>query len=327
MSEGATNSANTNAATGQGGESAAATAAANVSTGEAAAAESTEAAATETAESETEKKAEAPVAVEGEETKKEKKERVHHEYMRKHHPDHDYADSDATDKLILDRFTSLDSYQEKMKTANDSLVKIFRSDPVVRKVLTDMTKGAGLGEALSRHMDLSTLVKAEGDPDFPKWDAAKKDRLKKLADQDERNKVVDTNREQSIKDMGEFFKANDISDEAATEFAGKIDAILQDVFDGKITKEFLGMMQKGIGFDKAVQDAAATGEIKAKNEKIETMKVDAKKEGDGLPELTSKNIDSKDEKQPELDPFAKSLKQNLERNKNMEEILGPGNTE
>ena len=88
------------------------------------------------------------------------------------------------------------------------------------------------------------------------------------------------------------------------------------------------MMLKGRTFDTAVGDAAAQAEIKTKNEKIETMKIENEKvPGDGMPDITSKNTEVKETKKPELDAFSKSLNDKLERQKNIEDVMAPGNTE
>lgn len=317
MSEGAT--ATAAAATSNPGGEAAASEAASVKS-----AETTDGA---TAEA-TDKAGETEKAVEAKDIKTERKLIA---YLKNHNKDHDFgdgSDNDAIDGMAVDRFTKLDKYQSDMQTANDSLVKIFRSDPTLTKVIKNMISGASFQEALARNMDLDTLKKVEGDPDHDKWAKAKEDRLTDLKSRDEHNETIDANRQQSMKDMGEFFTENKISDEEAGKFAESIDRVLQDVFDGKISKEFLSMMRKAMEFDTAVGNAAAQGEIKAKNEKIETMKVDAEKEkGDGVPVLDSKNTEKESDKAPVLGPVEKSLKQHLERGKNLEVLLGPGNTD
>ena len=73
-------------------------------------------------------------------------------------------------------------------------------------------------------------------------------------------------------------------EEQATEFLGKVDEALNDIYTGKITKNFLASMFRALNYDKDIANASEMAEIKGRNANIEANILN-KPLSDGLPKV------------------------------------------
>lgn len=224
----------------------------------------------------------------------------HYERLHKSYPEAQFKSDDEVDEHLTRHLDTLEDYQQKNKDANKNLVEIFNSDPTLVGVLRDMTEGASFAEALARNVDLESLKVPEGDPDYPKWKENLEQRKKKQQEHDEFRAKYSENLDMSQKEVDEFAKENNLSEDDARAFLTTVDELLGEIFEGKITKKFLTMMRKAINYQGDIETAATAAKIAGKNEGIEqkVAKEKTKKEGDGLPGVTASNKAIEGEKKP-----------------------------
>lgn len=173
---------------------------------------------------------------------------------------------------------------DRMTEANKRLIAIFDSNPEIPKLLSLLDKGATLAQALPHVIDMSDMTPAEGDPDFDSWTEAQKEREKKKTEREKYLGELDNNLQMSQQEIDAFTKENNLSEEESKTLLTTLDDMMEQVYNGKISKQLLSMLRKASTFDSEVETAKKQGEIKARNEKIEAIKSKDNK-GDGLPNI------------------------------------------
>jgi hypothetical protein len=200
----------------------------------------------------------------------------------------DDSDKEGFKKLV-EEFTNAKSYREKNVAANKAILDAFEAEPITVEILKDILKGYDIKQALTKYFNKEELAAAydvgEEKTDI-ELELAKKERIKAKKEHDDFMASLEQNRTESAKQQKDFFDEVQMPKEKRVEFLGKIDQYLNDVYHGKISKEFYYMMMKAFDYEKSVDDARKQGEIKARNEKIELEK--EKKQGDGLPSIQNK---------------------------------------
>lgn len=205
--------------------------------------------------------------------------------------------------VALDEYLNeLEDYKERGSLANQKLIAAFESDPSVGEILKDYVNGASFRSAIARHLSPEDLIPQEGDADYDQWAKNKKEReelfQKRKRQEEERGKNI----EESRKVINEFAQKNKLDDKAINEFLEKVDNIINSVYEGRITHEFLDFMNKALNFEKEMAKAIEEERIKLNNQKILVQKEGQVKTGDGLPNL--KKIITPDDgivkKQPHL---------------------------
>ncbi len=246
--------------------------------------------------------------IKDEEVKEEVEEKIESlaDRLRKEFPDKEITDEDVQ-KIALEHINTLEDYRTNNREANKKIISVLESEPAIGEMIKDISKGAGFREALSRNVDVENIKPAEGDPDYEAWSTNLTERQKRMQEQDDIRKSLSENRNGSVEAMKEFAKENDLSDDEASEFLTTLDDVLANVYKGKVTKEFLGMMKKALNSKKDIAKAKEAGEIKGRNEQIETKKQEAKPAGDGLPILSSSQTKEKEIPKTKPDPFNDSI--------------------
>jgi hypothetical protein len=204
--------------------------------------------------------------------------------IKKANGDKDFADDEAFYEKASAELDNLEKYRNNNMEANKALMEIFDAEPEVAEVLKDMVKGASFREAIARHFAPDELMPGEGDPDEEGWKRNAESRSKKLAENEETNKKRAENDDFTMKEIKDFAKDNNLEPDKAEEILGKIGEELDNVYSGKISRNFLNLMYKGFNHEDDVKNAEATGKIAGKNEKIE-IKKENKPVGDGLPSI------------------------------------------
>jgi len=256
----------------------------------------------DTIEKEPEKKPEKDTEGEKTEGKEEKKDEAkeekpvhkHHDRLSKAFPDRPFENDNDYDTALEEYLSDLESYKDRGVTANQKLINLFEASPEVAEVVRDMIAGATLREALARHISPEDLSPVEGDPDYEGWEKNKNDRVKKAEDRRKFEQEYSENLEFSSQAIKEFAKENDMTEEAASDFLGKFDNILADIYRGKIGKETLALIKRAMDYDSAVEKAKEDGKIVGRNEKIVVKKKEDKKEGDGLPKVTGSTLEDQE---------------------------------
>lgn len=216
----------------------------------------------------------------------------------------------ATSELIEEYESTIKADQE----ANEMLVEIFESNPDIKKVVQLMAKG---------YPAVVAMVKAgftpqdfELDPDDQNYEdfvLAKAEAKKARENAKKEQERIAKNAETSQSEMRNFQKDKNLNDADFKAFTGWFEQVINKVIDASLDRDLLEKMYQGYTYQSAVKKAQLAGEIKGRNEKIKVEK--AKRNGDGLPKLSSASTATKAKSEPRYaDPFVAALDQALKSN-------------
>lgn len=231
-------------------------------------------------------KKETPAKEEGAEQgdKKEAPPHRYHERLTKAFPDRKFEKPEDYDTAMDEHLTNLEGYMDRGKKANQKLLGLFESEPAVGEMVRDMMNGASFREAVARHFSADDFTAVDGDPDYEGWQKNAKERDEKMNKRRDYEKTYAENVELSQKEVEAWGKENNMDDKTMDEFLGKIEAVLDDFHNGKITKDTLMLMQRAFNYDKDIEDAKKDARVAGRNEKIVAEKEKQPEQtGDGLP--------------------------------------------
>ena len=230
----------------------------------------------------------APVADEGAvEPPKPKYSDSFREKIKSAYPDQEFADDESFFEKASEQIDNLEAYRNKNMEANQALMEIFDAEPAIAMVLKDMIQGASFQVALAKHFSPEELTVPEGADDEELFKANRESRSKRLKDNEEWNKRKTENMEVTRGAVNEFVSETGLDPDKATEILSKIGEIIDEVVDGKVSKNFLLSMYRAFNYDNDVKTAEDTGRIAGRNEKIEVEKQERGAEGDTLPVIAS----------------------------------------
>lgn len=206
-------------------------------------------------------------------------------------------DDDETFSKADEYMTGLEDYRSKNEEANQVIMDVLDAEPVLAKIIQDISIGATFREAIARHIDVEDLQAMEGDPDFESWNKNKQARQEEKAAREKWGKDIDANREFSKAEIMEFAKENGMTPEQIISFAQGLDDMLTNLYQGKLDRGTLSRLKKAYDYDQAVADAKEEGEVSGRNQKI-VSQVSTAKSGDGLPKLAAGDTSMEDPEMP-----------------------------
>jgi predicted XRE-type DNA-binding protein len=215
------------------------------------------------------------------------------------------------DNEILDaaseHFDEVEGKLTRSAESNKIVMDALEGEPVLAKIIMDVSKGASFAQALALHLNPDELVPIEGDPDYQGWNENRKARAKTLEERRTFEEELTTNSKASVDEIKAFVKENNMSDQEAADFLETVNQSLTDVYKGKITKDFLTKWKLVLSRDQDVQKAHQQGEIKGRNTNIEAVKAEQPK-GDNLPKVLSTAAKDKPlEAEKPVNPIAQSI--------------------
>lgn len=173
----------------------------------------------------------------------------------------------------------------RLYNINNSLAEVVDDEPEFGMVLNDILKGSKVATAFARHYGPDSFSEpVEGDPDFEEFGKYKQERAERHKKKQERQKSLKANEEVSMQEITSYMEEKGLTPEQAQDFFTQADEFFTDIFDGKITKDHLAMLEKAFGYEDAVAEAEETGKVAGRNEKIVEEKV-KKPTTSGMPEI------------------------------------------
>lgn len=231
--------------------------------------------------------------------------------IKEYRPEKEYADDDSYGEAASEMIDELSEYKNQNSEANRKLVEMLEAEPAVADFLADIIKGASIPVALSRNFDMESLTPQEGEPDYEEWDKSKQERISNHETRRKSEQELTANKVESSKAFEAFKAKRNWTDEQLDEFVDKIDAILGDIYKGKVTVEFLESIEVAMNHDSELEATKQAALIEGKNMAIEPKK-NIKPKGDGLPKLGSVgDMPEEDKKTPDI--FDRAAKRSKER--------------
>lgn len=177
-------------------------------------------------------------------------------------------------------------YKAAMEEANQVIMDVLDAEPVLAKIIQDISMGATFREAIARHIDPEDLVAQQGDPDFEAWEKNRTARSEELGKRKEMDEKLAANKEMTMAEIRAFAEEHNMTPEAATDFLGQLDELFTNVYSGLIDRKTLNLLKKAIDADQMVAEAKQEGEIEGRNAKIKET-IAPTKVGDGLPKVAA----------------------------------------
>ena len=168
--------------------------------------------------------------------------------------------------------------------AGDSVVNdILAEYPELYAVIQDLEAGKPFEVALAANVDVDSLKPLEGEEVYQAYEEARNARKERKKKIDEFNAQYESNREESLKILEDYFAEKMMDEEAGEAFASYIDNLISGYLDGKLTRELLDIFYRGMHYDKDMESAREAGAIDAKNARIDAERERASAETDGMP--------------------------------------------
>lgn len=186
----------------------------------------------------------------------------------------------------LSKIADLEKYKATMEEANQKIMDVLDAEPVLAKIIQDISMGASFREAIARHIDPEDLTAQSDDPDFEGWEKNRAARADEMGKRKEFNDKLSANREMTISEIKAFAEETGKSPEQMIEFMGNVDELFSNVYAGLIDRKTLTLLEKAITADEAVAEAKEDGIVEGRNAKIKETMVPAKV-GDGLPKIAA----------------------------------------
>jgi hypothetical protein len=221
-----------------------------------------------------------------EEKKEEKPPHKYHEKLTKAFPNRKFEKAEDYDSALDEHLNELEGYRERGKVANQKLLALFESEPAVGEMVRDMMNGASFREAAARHFSAEDFTPSEGDPDYEGWTKNKTEREDKAKKRRDYEANYANNLKAAEKELEAFAKEHKLDEKATDEFLEKMQGVLDDFNNGKITKDTLTLMRRAMTYEKDIEDAREEGRIAGRNEKITAEREkDEDQKGDGIPKV------------------------------------------
>lgn len=187
------------------------------------------------------------------------------------------------------------SVLDKYEDADKNLSKIFAEFPEFRSMISELNNGKPLRAVIASNFDAADLIPDASDDDYNEWEKARNERKSRREAEEAFIKEVEDNMAESNGIIDVYAVDKDYDEDKKKAIIEKVNEIAENLYKGKITPEFLDLVQKGLNFEDAVAFATQAGEIKGRNENIEAkMESESRsKKGDGIPSMQDKGYKPK----------------------------------
>jgi len=192
-------------------------------------------------------------------------------------------------EYLNDKVEKSEEFKQDYITANNAINEAFYQEPVVAEFMKDILSGMSLRASINKHFDIDDLKLEEGDPDESEVLKAKDEAKKARKQKEKMLETLQNNRIASENDAKEFAEENGLKSKQAEAFFSRVDGFLNDAYEGRLTKEFFEIINKGLNHEAKVEAAVKTAEIRLKNMKIKEQRIKKEAQKDGLPNLTGKS--------------------------------------
>lgn len=193
------------------------------------------------------------------------------------------------------RYSAFLKYDDEQQTAlngfrdsNKKLADTFSKNPRFAAMLSDVMKGEDPSTAFVKYFGKDAL-EASGDEEKMKIiTQANQEYLNRVTESEQLRKTQEQNLQQSESEMTAFQAEKKLTDEDFAKFIDEIYNVLERGLEGLIQNDFLQIFWKGLNYDTDIQEAATTGEIEGRNQKIELE--NRAQKNSGIPNLNGSNL-------------------------------------
>lgn len=246
------------------------------------------------------------------------------DYIRKQYKEEQFDDDDKVDRKAYRHIKDLEGYRDKNREANKKVMTLFAAHPELVGALRDMDEGADFAEALALNLSpeqrkaLREQVLADDyKPQKETWQQKKVEREQKFQERQKWTESYTQNRKISADNLKAFAAENKLDQSGMESLAKFADAALADVYNGKVSKQFLSAMFKAMSADTEIAKAAQVAEVKGRNAAAGEKAAKLDPVGDGLPDLgkggETKDAPKRSEGESMIFDMVDKYKKNTER--------------
>jgi hypothetical protein len=182
----------------------------------------------------------------------------------------DDIDDEALWEYANNGHSELEGKYNQLNGANTRLAELVGKDPRLASVLSML---AGDNPKSLPYAVGTVYGKDFMDGDLDEFEAGYQENLKRLAESKKTQAEAEKNIGESISNIEKYAAENGLSEEQAKELYAGIMDFAENLLMGKIPAELVDLVYKGLNYEKDVQEAADTGFVEGKNEKVTaTMK-------------------------------------------------------
>jgi hypothetical protein len=192
--------------------------------------------------------------------------------MKEKNPDYAPADDDALLDDIHGDVSEKEEMLGKYTQANQKLADLVAKDPQLGAVLSMLVgeNPVSLPYAVAKVYG-KEVFEMEGE-DLENFESGYKEKLASQAESDAEYEEQQKNIEQYKSDLEAYCNEQGYDEVRKQELHDSIVKMADDCLMGRISKEVIERQDKGINYDKDVQEAADTGYVEGKNERIDMKK-------------------------------------------------------
>lgn len=192
--------------------------------------------------------------------------------MKEKNPEYAPADDDSFLDDINAEFSEKEQMLGKYSEANQRLAELVAKDPKLGAVLSMLV---GDSPKSLPYAVLSVygkeVLELEGE-ELENFEASYQEGLKSQADSESEYQEQLSNIAKYKEDLTSYCQAQGYDEAKKAELHDKIYAMGDNMLMGKISPETIMLIDKGISYDKDIQEAADTGYVEGKNERIDMKK-------------------------------------------------------
>lgn len=192
-----------------------------------------------------------------------------------------------SDDDLFDALEEYDSYRneryERLADDQSKLCKLFMSNPKMGVFISDVIGGEDALIACVRYFGKDMLDCAEDEGRMEEVRKANDEYLSRMARFGELENQMRENLKNSTRCMERFKSEKGMSDEEFESFLDRVYHLCNHVFMGELNDEVLGLLFKGLYYDRDLSCAEREAEVRGRNERIVFEK--RERNGDSLPPL------------------------------------------
>jgi hypothetical protein len=177
----------------------------------------------------------------------------------------DEVDDEALWEYAHSGHSDLEGKYNQLNGANKRLAELVSNDPKLAAVLSMI---AGDNPKSFPYAVGSVYGKDFLDVDLEEFEAGYAENLKQLAESRKLQAEAEKNIGDSVRNIETYASENGLSEEQRKGLYDGIMDFAENLLMGKIPDELIDLVYKGLNYDRDVQEAADTGFVEGKNEKI-----------------------------------------------------------
>lgn len=207
---------------------------------------------------------------------------VYADQLKELYPDASFESADGVNDAIY----SLIADSKVNKEANQKLESALTNDPEFADFMKAVVvEGKSVAEAaLEAGVDLSESVPEPTDPEYKDYILAQERKKEAAKSANQFKETRNNNLQRSVVEVQRYLSENQISKKDAEHITNKLDKVFDDIYNGKISPDFIKTIHDGLTAAEKIKNAEHLGTIKGKNENLKLVKKTFRK-GDGMKKL------------------------------------------